>query len=122
MGSHPLNLALRFLLEVSALVAMGVWGWQYGEGWLRFVLAVGVPLVAAAIWGTFAVPDDPSRSGTAPIAVAGTFRLAIELAVFAFAVWAAYEVGFTKLSFALAVIVAIHYAASYDRVQWLIRR
>ena len=67
MGSHPINLALRFLLELSALFAMGVWGWRYSEGWLRFVLALSIPIIAAVLWGTFAVPDDPSRSGGAPI-------------------------------------------------------
>ncbi len=28
MAFNPLNLALRFLLEVAALVAMGYWGWN----------------------------------------------------------------------------------------------
>jgi len=27
MGSHLLNLALRLLLEIVALVALGTWGW-----------------------------------------------------------------------------------------------
>jgi hypothetical protein len=32
MGSHPLNLAVRFALELSALAALGVWGWRQGDG------------------------------------------------------------------------------------------
>ncbi len=122
MGSHPINLALRFLLELSALLAMGIWGWHQSEGWLRFVLALIIPLIAAVGWGTFAVPNDPSRSGAAPIAVPGILRLAIEIAVFIFAAWALYDVGFTRLSWLLGVIVAIHYLASYDRILWLIRQ
>lgn len=120
MGSHPINLAIRFLLELSALLAMGVWGWRHGEGWLRLVLALGIPITAAVLWGTFAVPNDPSRSGTAPIAVPGVLRLAIELAVFGFATWALYDAGFTRLSWVLGIIVAIHYITSYDRILWLI--
>ncbi|WP_280456932.1 DUF2568 domain-containing protein, partial [Nocardia carnea] len=37
----------------------------------RWLLVVLLPVVAAAAWGVFAVPDDPSRSGAAPVAVPG---------------------------------------------------
>jgi len=74
------------------------------------------------VWGVFAVPNDPSRSGAAPIAVPGMLRLAIEAIIFIFAVWALYDVGFTRLSWALGIIVAIRYLTSYDRILWLIRQ
>jgi hypothetical protein len=120
MGSHPINLAIRFLLELAALLAMGVWGWQQGAGWLRFVLAISIPLIAALLWGIFAVPHDPSRSGKAPIPIPGLTRLALELAIFAFATWALYTAGATALSWILGMAVAIHYVISYDRIRWLI--
>ena len=120
MGAHPINLAIRFLLELSALLAMGVWGWRQSEGWFRFVLALGIPIIMAVVWGTFAVPNDPSRSGAAPIAVPGLLRLAIELAIFVLAVWALYDLGYTRLSWILGFVVVIHYIASYDRILWLI--
>ena len=120
MGSHPINLTIRFLLELATLLAMGVWGWRQGEGWVRFVLAVGIPIIVAVVWGVFAVPNDPSRSGAAPVAVPGILRLAIELAVFVFAIWALYDLGYTGLSWILGIIVAIHYITSYDRIRWLI--
>jgi len=69
MGSHPINLAIRFLLEVMALLAMGFWGWRFGEGWLRFALAAILPIIAALLWGIFAVPSDPSRSGGAALSI-----------------------------------------------------
>jgi hypothetical protein len=62
MGFHPVNLAIRFILELAALVAMGVWGWLQVDGVLRFVVALAVPIAAAALWGVFAVPGDRSRS------------------------------------------------------------
>ena len=120
MGSHPINLAIRFLLEIAALLAVGVWGWQLSDGWLKFVLAPGIPIILAVIWGTFAVPNDPSRSGAAPIAVPGILRLVIELAIFVFATWALYDLGYTSLSWILGIIVAIHYITSYDRILWLV--
>jgi hypothetical protein len=122
LGSHPINLAIRFLLELSALAAMGVWGWRQAQGWVRFLLAAGIPIVAAVVWGTFAVPDDPSRSGAAPVAVPGLVRLAIELVVFAFATWALCDLGTARLCWAMGVIVAVHYISSYDRIRWLMKR
>ena len=74
----------------------------------------------AVLWGTFAVPDDPSRSGAAPIAVPGVLRLAIEAAVFGFGVWVLSDTGFTRTSWALGIVVVVHYAISDDRIVWLI--
>ena len=122
MGSHPVNLALRFLMEVSALVAMGYWGWQQSDSALRIVFALGVPILAAAVWGTLAVPGDPSRSGSAPLPVPGLLRLAIELGFFSFAAWTLYTIDALRLSGLLSVAVVVHYVASYDRVRWLMAR
>ena len=68
MGQHPLNLFFRLILEIFALVSIGMWGWSLGDKSLKYVLALIFPLVIAAVWGIFAVPDDPSRSGKAPAA------------------------------------------------------
>lgn len=125
MGSNPLNLAIRFLLELAALSAIGVWGWHYGSQgspWLRFVLAIGLPIIAAAIWGIFNVPNDPSRSGAAPIVVPGIIRLAIELAIFSLATWALYELAYPQLCWLLGGLVSLHYLVSYDRILWLIKQ
>jgi uncharacterized protein DUF2568 len=120
MGSHPINLAIRFLLELSALLAMGFWGWQQSDGVLRFIIAIGIPIIVGAVWGIFAVPNDPSRSGKAPIVIPGILRLVIELAVFALAIWALYDLKYVRLSWILGIIVTIHYITSYDRIRWLI--
>lgn len=119
MGSHPVNLAVRFLLEMSGLLSLGIWGWKQSDGWLRFVLAIGIPIIFATIWGTFAVPNDPSRSGKAPIVTPGIIRLAIEIGFFACATWSLYDVGFNEVSLAFGIIVVLHYLVSYDRIKWL---
>jgi hypothetical protein len=76
MAYHPLNLAFRFVLELAALAAMASYGWHLTEHTApRLVAAIGLPLLAAAMWGVFAVPGDRSRSGKAPVAVPGWVRL-----------------------------------------------
>lgn len=122
MGSHPINLAIRFFLEIAALWSLGFWGWRSGAGWQRLVLALVLPIIAAALWGVFAVPGDPSRSGSAVIAVPGVLRLALELGIFALGTWALHDSGFTRASWVLGIIVALHYLTSYDRISWLVRQ
>jgi hypothetical protein len=121
MASNPINLALRFVLELAAWAASGAWGWHQGTGALRVVLALGIPLVEMVLWGTFRVPQDASSSGRAPVPVPGLVRLVLELAFFGFAVWALRDIGATTLSWVLAGLVLAHYLLSYDRLQWLLR-
>ena len=101
---------------------MGYWGWQKGEGVLRFVLAIGIPIGAFALWTVFAVPDDKSRSGKAPITVPGIVRLAYELAFFGFAIWALFDTGLTTLSLILGIVALAHYVVSYERIGWLLKQ
>ena len=122
MATHPLNLAVRFVLELAALYALGLWGWRHGDGVWRFVIAAAIPLIAAALWGTFAVPGDPSRSGSAPVPVAGVLRLALELGFFAAATLAFYDLEYTVVTTVFGAAVVIHYALSSDRIAWLISR
>lgn len=122
MGSHPLNLALRFMLELAALGSAGFWGYNQTNNWFRFVLATGIPILMMILWVTFAVPDDPSRSGNAPVVTPGIIRLLLEFIFFAFAAWALYNLDYSKLSLVFGFIVIVHYALSYDRIWWLISK
>jgi hypothetical protein len=119
MSANPINLGLRFLLEMVALFSFGVWGWQKGDGWLRFVLAAAIPLFFAALWGTFRVPNDP---GAAPVAVAGVLRLGLEMAFFSLAALALADARLTTLSWVFGGLAALHYLVSYDRILWLVRQ
>jgi hypothetical protein len=120
MGAHPLNLAGRFLLEIAALAVLGTWAWYSRNDGLRIVAAVSVPMVCAVLWGTFAVPHDPTRSGSAPVPVSGVVRLALEFGFFASATAAFAHLGFVRLAIMFGAAVAIHYVVSHERVRWLI--
>lgn len=120
MGTHPANLAVRFLLEVSALLIMGLWGWHRRDDGFQILVALAIPLLCAVIWGTFAVPNDPTRSGSAPVPIPGMLRLALELGFFAFATWALYDLRFVKLTALFGTAVVLHSLLSYDRIEWLV--
>lgn len=122
MGKHPLNLALRFVLELAAWFAMGYWGWTQHEGFSRFLWVIGLPLMTAILWGTFAVPDDPSRSGKAPIPVPGFIRLLLEFAFFTLGVLCCFGAGQPIWGWILGITVLLHYAISYDRIIWLLKQ
>ena len=122
MGSNPINLGVRFLLELAALIIFGFWGWSMFDGGLRFVLAILFPVLAAILWGTFAVIDDPSRSGKAPIPVPGSIRLVLEILFFALAAIGFFQIGNENLAWIFTGAVVIHYLVSYDRVIWLLRQ
>lgn len=118
MNTNPINLAVRFLLEIAMLLVLGYWGWQSTGTWLRYIAGSGLPLVAAAFWGIFRIPDDPKP---APIAIPGIARLLLEAGLFGSAVWALYDLGHPTLSIIMAVMVVIHYLVSYDRT-WVMLR
>ena len=122
MSTNPINLGVRFILEVISLLILGFWGWDRGAGIFRYALAIGLPLLAAAFWGIFAVPDDPSRSGRAPVPTPGYLRLILEIAFFGLAIWALSTLVTNMTPWILGIIVFLHYAISYDRIIWLLRR
>ncbi len=52
-----LNLSIRFILEVMALVSLGYWGFKINAGSvLKMSLGIGIPLITATIWGVFGSP------------------------------------------------------------------
>jgi hypothetical protein len=93
------NLGLRFLLELAALAALAYGGWHVpGPLWLRIVLAVALPLLAAVIWTRWVAPKasrplaDPLRlvpewvvfgGGAVALALTGHVLLGVLLAVLA---------------------------------------
>jgi len=122
MSKNPINLAFRFLLELSALFSAAFWAYQQVEGWLSVVFAIGFPFVLSAIWCVFAVPNDPSRSGKAPIPVPGFIRLLIEFSVFGFGIWALKDLSYKELSWIFGIFIFLHYLFSYDRIQWILSK
>lgn len=117
MSKNPINLAVRFILELVALFAIGYWGWTQHEGLLQVLLGIGLPVLAAAAWGTFRVPDDPRDP---PITVRGWVRLLLEIAYFGGAVIALAAADQPTAALILGIVIVAHYVLSYDRIIWLL--
>ncbi|MCR8558679.1 YrdB family protein [Mucilaginibacter sp. BJC16-A38] len=118
MNTNPINLAVRFLLEITMLIALGYWGWHATTGWLQYLSAIGLPAIAATLWGVFRIQNDPKP---APVEVPGVVRLLLEWALFGAAVLALFSLGYFKLSLAMAIVVKLHYIVSYDRTWAMLR-
>ena len=122
MGNAWWNLTLRFLLELAALLGLGIAGWSLSGGSRRWFLALTLPLIAAVLWGTFAVRDDPSRSGRAPVPVPGAVRLVLELVILFGGAAGFYAAGHTTTGMVVTLLIAISYAFSLDRLGWLLKQ
>jgi hypothetical protein len=118
MSNHPLNLALRFALELAMLFAFAYWGWTQHEGVWRILWGAGMPLVASAIWGVFRTRGD---HGKGLLDVPGPVRLLTEWALFALAVALYGTAGRYAAASIMGLLVILHYMASYDRVAWLLK-
>jgi hypothetical protein len=119
---HPLNLTLRFLLEVGAIASMGIWGFHISEKVPGILFAILLPLGFALLWGIFAVKDDPSRSGKTVVSTPGAIRLLLELTLFATATWMLHDLDYSPAWWIFGSITLIHYILSYDRVLWLLKQ
>jgi hypothetical protein len=101
------NLALRFLLELCALGALGYWGFKTGGGLIAKIgLGIGAPLIAAVVWGTFLSPQ-------APVRLSGLLVLILQALVFGSAAAGLVATGHRTLALVFVVIVAINAALMY---------
>jgi hypothetical protein len=96
------NLAVRFLLELCALAALGYWGFKSGNGLLlKLGLGLGAPLLAAVAWGLFVAPK-------AAVQLPGPARLLVELVIFGLALAALYAAGQPGLTWIFGIVYLIN--------------
>ncbi|MCM3570159.1 YrdB family protein [Neobacillus mesonae] len=97
-----INLAIRFLLEICALMALGYWGFHTGNGKVtKALLGVGVPILIAVIWGVFGSPKAKFKLSMTP-------QIFLELVVFGIPVIALLVVGKTQLALIYGICVVIN--------------
>jgi hypothetical protein len=90
------NDVVAFVVEMVALGLLAVLGWQASDSTpVQIVLAIGLPLLAALLWGLFAAPRARIQSDS--------LRLATKLLVLGAGVVA----GFLVLPLGWAIVVAV---------------
>lgn len=113
------NLALRFVLELLALVAVGYWGFTLSAPLgLQMLAGLGLPLVLATVWAVFRVAGD---GGEPIVVVTGPVRLLLEAAVFGTALALLVAADASRLAAALALVLLLHYGLDLPRVATLLR-
>jgi hypothetical protein len=101
------NLALRFLLELCALGALGYWGFKTGNATItKIVLGVGAPLVAAVAWGTFVSPQ-------APVQLSGLLVLVLQVLIFGSAAAGLVATGNLTVALVFGVTLVINAVLMY---------
>jgi hypothetical protein len=101
------NVALRFLLELCALAALGYWGFKTGKGpIMKTVLGIGAPLLTAVVWATFGSPG-------ASFPLSGPLHLIMELFVFGLPAVALYAAGRPALAGTFGLVVLINRLLMY---------
>lgn len=91
------NATLTFLLELAALAALAYWGTRADNLALKIALGVGLPGLAAVLWGLFAAPH-----ATYSVPFVG---LAVKVAVFGSAVIGLYLAGRHPLALTFGAVI-----------------
>jgi hypothetical protein len=100
------NVALRALMEVGIVVALGYWGYQAGKSTsTKLVLSIGAPVLGFGTWGAI----DFRQAGT----LAEPLRLFEELVISGLAAIAWYVAGQHALGWALAILSLAHHSLVY---------
>ncbi|MBM7505585.1 YrdB family protein [Agromyces aurantiacus] len=95
------NDLLRFLLEIFAIVSLGIFGFVAFElPWPGVLLGIGLPLLAILLWGLF-------RSPKAVFAVDPFVKALVEIAVFSTAAIAWWIMGQPVVAVVFAVVAAV---------------
>jgi Protein of unknown function (DUF2568) len=106
-GIKTANVVLRFLLELCILAALGYWGFQTGQGLLAKIgLGIGVPILAAVVWGLLGAPG-------APWQLHDPWHLVLEVVLFGAAAVALFASGQRVLGVAFALVFVLNRALMY---------
>ncbi|MCB9138834.1 MAG: YrdB family protein [Caldilineaceae bacterium] len=107
-----LNTALSFFIEVAMLVAFGYWGYHNGSSRLMaWLMAIGLPLIAAFVWWLFFAPKAPYRLSSGP-------GLLLSLALFLLAALAFRQAGHPLAGTLLAAAAILNRGAALFWRRW----
>lgn len=107
---EAINLAVRFVVELFALFALGWWGLYRGRTqFQKYALAAIAPLTGAAVWGLFVAPNAEYDLGTA-------LRLVLQVAILGAAFLALVAMGKRRIALVFGIVAIVNGAllAAFD--------
>lgn len=97
-----INGIISALLELVTLAVLGYWGFHAAESlWLKWALAIGVPLGVFTLWGLFLVPRAGQRAS-------GLLTVLVSLALFYLAALILFQSNQPALGAIMLVVAAIN--------------
>jgi hypothetical protein len=100
------NSGLRFALELAMLASLGYYGFAQFDGIASWLLGLGLPIVAATVWGVFVSPK-ASHPTEDPV------RIVLEIALLGSGPVALAAADNTGLAVIAGVLVAIHLGLTF---------
>ena len=96
-----INQVIYFLVELSMLASLGYTGFQLSQHpFGKYVTGIGLPLLAAILWGVFAAPRSAHRLEL-------PYRSLFALTLFGLTVFLLYRTGQTRLAIYFGSIALI---------------
>jgi hypothetical protein len=94
------NDVVRFLVEIAAVVSLGIWGFVMWAFPLNLVVGIGAPVVAILLWALF-------RSPKAMIRIDPFGRALVEIVVMAGATFAWWDMGQPIVAIIFAAVATV---------------
>lgn len=107
----PVNLAVKFLLELAAFAALAYWGASTGHGAWAVLLAIAAPVAAVIVWALFCAPRARRR-------LPAPARVPLELSVFGLAAAGLAAAGSVQLAITFGIMVVLNSALLTVFHQW----
>lgn len=102
-----INLGLRFIIEICALVVYGYWGFKIGNTrFMKGLLCIMIPVGIAVVWGVFGSPK-------ASIQLSEPLHLVLEILIFLVPVGLLLSLNEIKLAIGYGSIVIINRILMY---------
>lgn len=117
MHLRPIDLVLRAILEIAAAIGLALGGLALAGGIVGWLLALALPIGAAACWATFRVPGDP---GPSPWPIPGAARLLLELVLLGAGAVGWLLAGWPLVGLLVAALIGGHCLMTADRIRWLL--
>lgn len=97
-----INIALRFLIEVSIVFLIGYWGFNFSNQLIiKFLLGIALPMLLMIFWGLFVAPK-------APYLVTPFLKGGIEIVTIGMGILAMYHTSYHEYTIMYSIVAYVN--------------